>query len=170
VYVIRTVTIAANDTHATLELRLGNEAADLLARHLDEIADGSMQPVAQKHDVATSTKLIDKEDGRVRWGEEDAWRVARKLRAYTPWPGAFTEWVRGDKTTRLKLIAVIPIPDDQDSLALAPGTAAQRNCLLCVKTASGMVLVDELQPEGKTAMSSGAFLAGNKDILGAVLG
>ena len=40
---------------------------------------------------ATVTRLLQKSDGRLDW-QRPAAELARQVRAYTPWPGAFTTW------------------------------------------------------------------------------
>jgi methionyl-tRNA formyltransferase len=163
------VPIAADDTHASLEVKLGEAAAPLLTDSLPLIAVGKMQAVEQDHAAATFTKLIKKDDGLVRWHELDAVAVERLLRAYTPWPGIYTTWekVPGAATTRLKLLGVEAM---DGGAGVAPGTVfVSAAGELCVKAREGAVRVATVQPEGKGAMPGKAFLAGNAAVVGAVL-
>lgn len=165
------VAIAANDTHATLEVKLGEAAAPLLADSLALIASGKLQAVEQDHDAATFTKLIKKDDGLVRWAEMSAAQVECLLRAYTPWPGIYTTWekVAGAAPMRLKLLGVEVMSTEAGS-AGAPGTVfVSAAGELCVKAREGAVRVVTVQPEGKGAMPGKAFLAGNAGVVGAGL-
>ncbi len=166
------VSVAPGDTHATLEVKLGEAAGPLLAESLSLIATGKMQAAEQDHAAATLTKLIKKDDGLVRWAEMSAVEVERLLRAYTPWPGIYTTWekVAGAAPMRLKLLEVTAHEDNDVSRGLKPGTVFTDAALgVCVKAASGFVSLVQIQPEGKGAMPGKAFLAGNGGVVGAVL-
>jgi methionyl-tRNA formyltransferase len=70
-----------------LETRLAGIGARLLSATLARIDD--ITPVPQNHALATYAPKIQKEDGRIDWRAHAA-AVARKVRAFTPRPGAFT--------------------------------------------------------------------------------
>ncbi len=169
VYDTASQTISSDDTHATLELKLSVVAAKLLIKNLDAIADGTLTATEQSHSAATFTKLIDKENGRINWTEQTAEQIERQLRAYTPWPGIYTTWSRNGKDLRIKLINISTIAENLETQKLIPGTVFIFNTQLAIKTKHNIVLVSQLQPEGKKIMSSEAFLAGYQDIIGAAL-
>ena len=86
------------------------------------------------------------------------------MRAYTPWPGAFTT-LRGRrlKIRRAHVVAWRgPEPPGQ-VVALLDGQAA-------VVTGEGALALDEVQLAGKRAMPSQAFCCGYQDFVGSMLG
>jgi methionyl-tRNA formyltransferase len=90
------------------------------------------------------------------------------VRAYTPWPGAYTHW-RGKL---LKIVSAHALTLDPDS-NVVPGTVSVReedgHPVLAVVTGAGFLLVQQLQLEGKRAMSAEEFLRGYPQISASVL-
>ncbi|HEV2659902.1 MAG TPA: hypothetical protein VGU68_04840, partial [Ktedonobacteraceae bacterium] len=93
---------------------------------------------------------------------------ARQVRAYTPWPGSFTHW-------RGKLLKILAAQARSVELAqeIPVGTVSIReeagHQVLAVVTGSGLLLVKQVQLEGKKAMSAEEFLHGYAQIVGHVL-
>ncbi len=82
--------ILKTDTTATLTQKLAELAAKMAKKYLPQYLAGKIQPVEQEHSRATFTGKISKEDGRISW-EKGPVSLDRQIRAYNPWPGAFTE-------------------------------------------------------------------------------
>lgn len=157
--------IAPDDTHASLEIKLGDLAADLLRQNLEAYAEGRLQGRTQAHEAASFTKILGREDGLVDWSIEDAARIGRKLRAYTPWPGIAALWPRGDKILRLKILETRAM-----EAATQPGKVfLSPDGFPAVGAADGAVVLVSLQLEGKTPVSGKQFLAGYRDFVGSVL-
>lgn len=161
------VPIAPDDTHATLEAKLGVAAAGLLADNLVAYAEMKLTPTHQDHDRATFTTTLSREDGFVSWANEDAAAIERKRRAFTPWPGIYALWSRKGAPLRLKLLAV----EVADAPAgAAPGTVTKgADGAPVVSAKSGALALREIQPEGKKPMPWKAFLNGYPDLIGAIL-
>ena len=83
--------IAADDTTGTLTPKLANLGADLLMRTLPRWLAGEITPVPQPEEGATYAPRIAKEDGLIDWSEPAA-LIERRVRAYQPWPTAYTRW------------------------------------------------------------------------------
>jgi len=83
--------IAADETTATLTAKLAEQGARLLTAILPHWLAGEITPISQDEAQATMTRLIRKEDGTIDWNDP-ADVIARKVRAYTPWPGSQTTW------------------------------------------------------------------------------
>ncbi len=153
--------VRPDDTTQSLTLRLAVAGAELLAETLPRWLAGQIQPLSQDPALATTCPRISKEDGEIDW-TRPAEEIARRVRAYYPWPGSVTRW-RGKG---LKVIRGQAVTER----AGEPGTAA------LVKTEAGMALaiacgwgalrIDEVQPEGRRPMSAREFLAGYKAIAG----
>jgi len=69
--------------------KLGYIGGSLLINTLGKYLSGQLKPKKQKDENATLTKLIKKEDGKINWDDRPEINE-RKIRAYNPWPGAYT--------------------------------------------------------------------------------
>ena len=161
----RTTPIAATDNAATLHDRLATLGAELLVSTLRDYAAGTIQPRPQPHDFATQVPKIRKEEGRIDW-TQPATAIWNRVRAFTPWPGAFTFLRLGGKETLLKLWQA-----EVTSTSGATGEilAADKSGII-VGCGSGSLRITSLQREGGRRLSAGEFLAGHSLPLGTPLG
>jgi len=72
-----------------LEDKLAELGGKLLVETIPKWLNGKIKPQAQDPSKATYTKLITKKDGEIDWNEKPE-IIDRKIRAFTPWPGAYT--------------------------------------------------------------------------------
>jgi methionyl-tRNA formyltransferase len=151
VYGVVTETIGPTDTAGDLLGRLSSSGAALLATTLDGIADGSLTPVPQPSDGVTMAPKVTVDDARVRW-DLPAHVVERRIRAFTPNPGAWT--VIGELRLKLGPVTV----DEADPLA--PGAIRVERNRVLVGTASQPVLLGSVQPPGKKPMDAAAWARG----------
>ena len=155
----RSTPIGREETAAELEARLAAVGAEVLIETLAGIAAGSLKAVPQDHGSATLAPIIKKEDGRIDWAMP-AEALARRVRGFHPWPGAFTTW-RGQPLKILRARAEAGSP-------LAPGELAVDRDGLAVGAGDGTRLrLLEVQPESRRAMSGAAFAAGLRAAPGA---
>jgi methionyl-tRNA formyltransferase len=85
----RRTTIQPGDNSATLHDRLAQLGAELLAQTIPDYVAGKIQPRPQPAEGVSYAAKIKKEDGRIDWNRP-AQTIWNRLRAFTPWPGAFT--------------------------------------------------------------------------------
>lgn len=71
-----------------LEEKLAELGGELLVETINDWVSGEIKPIPQKHDEATYTKKITKKDGEIDLNGP-AEIIERKIRAFTPWPGAY---------------------------------------------------------------------------------
>lgn len=162
VYVCRSTPITPEDTAATLHDRLAQMGAALLGAHLDDIVDGRLPAIPQDDSQSTYAPMIKKEDGRLDW-TQTAVALERRVRAMTPWPGAFTTWQ--GKTLKIKAARIY-----EDSVpAGQPGLVIERQGRIIVCGADGGLQLLEVQLAGKKAMSVADFQRGHQDFIGSVL-
>lgn len=137
---------------------LGSRLAVLGARLLVETLAGldRIRPRKQDDAEATLAPKIRKEDGRIEW-TRPAEIVDRKVLALADRPGVFTEL--GGK--RINLLRGRPAASPSSA---APGTLieAGKSGLLVACGGGTAYLIEDLQPEGKGAMSAHAFSLGAK--------
>lgn len=151
-----TTPIRDEDNAATLHDRLAQLGAELLVQTIPDYVAGKIQPRPQQHELATHVAKIKKEDGRIAW-QQPARAIWNRIRAFTPWPGAFTFLPAQPQPLLLKLW--------EAEVVTGQGTAGE--ILLADKT--GIVVacgekalhVTQLQREGGRRMSAQEFLAGH---------
>ena len=157
------VAVGPRESARDLETRLARLGAGLLVRTLARV--DTVPRVRQDGAAASLAPKIRKEDGRVVWTETAA-VVDRKVLALADRPGVFTA-IAGKRMNILRGRPVGP-----------PGTAADPGTILGVVKAGLEVacgagtayLIEELQPEGRGAMSAYAFSLGTKLSPGDILG
>jgi len=88
----RRTPILPDDDSATLHERLAQLGTELLAQTIPDYAAGKIQPVPQPAEGVSHAPKIKKEDGHIDWNLP-AKTIENRLRAFTPWPGAFTFWL-----------------------------------------------------------------------------
>jgi len=143
--------ILPSDTAGSLSDRLADIGGALLVRTLDGLFDGSVTPVAQEASPTPYTKKIRKRHGEIDWSL-DAASLARRVRAMTPWPSAFT-FVGGN---RVILTRAEPVADCGGEAGTLVSLDPFR-----VACGQGCLEIMSLKPEGKKSMSPNAFLAGH---------
>ena len=149
----RATPIRPGDTSGTLFERLSTLGADLLLETLPQYLAGEIHPQPQPEEGATYASMLKKEDGRLDW-TRPAQQLARRVRAFNPWPGAFFEWHEG----ALKVLGAHTAEARAD-----PGQHLVHEKLPAVGTSDGLLVLDEVQPPGKRPMPGRAFLAGARD-------
>lgn len=159
-----TVPILPQDTAVSLHDRLSELGGAMLTRYLPALLGQSLTPTPQDDSASTYAPMISKEDGRLDWSHT-AVSLDRRLRAMTPWPGAFTFW--GDALLKIHTAVVYPIPNQPDT---KPGTVWTDNDHILVQTGDGSLALGQIQLAGKKAVSATDFINGRPDFIGATLG
>ncbi len=151
----RKIDILPKDTGETLHDRLAQVAPESLLEALDLLASGSAPRTVQDNALATYAPKLKRENGQIDWSEP-ADVIERKIRAFNPWPGAFTKIAMGpDAQRNLKIFAAAIV-----DLRGKPGEILRRDNELIVATGKGALSVGEVQLEGKRRMNATEFLRG----------
>jgi methionyl-tRNA formyltransferase len=145
VYGVVTTDIGAHETAGDVLERLSVIGSGLMVATLDGIEDGSLVPVPQPSDGVSLAPKISVDDARVDWSAP-ALRVDRLIRACTPAPGAWTTV----RSKRLKLGPVRLTEHDH----LSPGAMEAGRDAVLVGTASNVVALGDVQPEGRGLMAA----------------
>jgi len=106
----RETPIASNETTPELAARLAEISAALMAETLRGLRDGILHPTPQDQSKASTAPLLKKEDGRINWNLS-AQTTFNRMRAFTPWPGAYTSF-RG-VTCHLLFSATLASPEER---------------------------------------------------------
>jgi len=155
--------IQPDDTRATLEKRLARLGAALLVETLPAYLTGDLLLRPQPEEGVTYARQLRKQDGLLDWSRP-AVELDRQVRAFTPWPDAFTTWRR----RRLKVLRAAPLPDWRGNAP--PGTVVALADGAAVATGEGALRLEEVQLAGKRRMDISAFLCGQSNCLGSRLG
>ncbi len=165
------IEIAPNMRTPELYTQLAQIGADLLVEALPEYTSGKLTAIAQPVDGVTTCRTLTRDDGQIDWNDS-AQSIYNQFRAFTPWPGVFTYWQRGDKSIRIKLldIKIANSAQNQDCAKCANGTVfVDENGNLQVVTENNTIELLSIQREGKSAQSAKDFLNGYPDFANAIL-
>lgn len=163
VYLQTPVEIGPDERSPSLFARLAEVGADLLARTLHGLGEGSLPSVPQEPSRATFAPILTRGDGAF----DPAWtagEIAARIRGFDPWPGVWA----ASSGRRLRLLDAVPV---DARAAEAPGTlVGLRGEAVLVACANGSCLeLREVQPDGARAMTAAAALRGRRLALGARL-
>lgn len=153
----RALPIADDMTAGVLFDQLAQMGADLLIDTLPKYIDGEIKPQPQDDQKATYATRLKKEDGKLDFSQPAAF-LARMVRAYHPWPGAFQFF----DDTRLKILKAHAV----DSVTAQPGTRLVFEGKPAWGTGQGLLILEKVQAAGRSRMSGEEFLRGAKDWIG----
>lgn len=152
--------IFPDDTTETLSARLAALGGVALTAAVLQLRDGGLVPAPQDPAAVTYATRLSKTDGRIRW-DEAATVIERKVRAFTPWPSAFT--IIGGRV--LKVLRARVASRDMPP-ATAPGTIVALGEAIRVSTGAGALDLLIVQAEGKRPLAARAFVAGARLVPG----
>ena len=158
----RALPITAQHTGQSLTAELALLGADLLIETLPGWLDGKITPQPQDDTLATLAPRIKKEQGRLDW-QQSAVQIERQVRAFFPWPGAFTHW----QGKPLKVLSVSVAADWTGNLP--PGRVFKLGKEIAVAAAQGAIVLRQIQPAGKRPMPAKSFVAGAARFIGSQL-
>ena len=90
----RELAIGADEATPELAARLAEAGAILMVETVRGIANGTLKGRAQNHAEATLAPILKREDGLIDW-ELTAGQVYNRMRGFTPWPDAYTQFRGG---------------------------------------------------------------------------
>ncbi len=152
----RKIDILPTETGGSLHDRLGQIAPDALLESLQLLAKEIAPRIPQNNALATYASKLNRNDGKIDWSQP-ADILERKIRAFNPWPGAFTTvTAKSGKPRNLKIFSASIV-----DLVGKAGEILQTGKRGLVIAASDRALsLEEVQPEGKRRMTSAEFLHG----------
>lgn len=159
--------ISPDETGGSLYEKLAVIGADLLIEALEKIKNNTAERIHQNNEQSTYVKMITKEMGKLdfTW---PAIKLERWIRGMDPWPSAYT-FLDG-KTLKIWKAEVEEYQDKENKPAKPGEVVEVRKDAIAVMTGEGILVIKELQLEGKKRMPCGAFLLGYPITVGTVLG
>jgi methionyl-tRNA formyltransferase len=159
----RRLPITLEDTAGALSLKLADLGAELLLETLPGYLSGAIQPQPQTGAEPTYAPMLKKEEGLLDFSQP-AQALARRVRAFNPWPGAYTTWegqILKIHRAHAAITAVLtPNPSPLEIGEINPGLRVIYQGLPAIAAADGLLVVDELQPAGKKSIPGKVFLHG----------
>ena len=154
---LKKIKIKFNDNAGSLYQKMILVGLPLLVEAIKEIMKKNYKMTFQKENLSTYAITVKKSETRIRW-EENAKEINLKVRAFNPFPGAWTKIRGGDK--RIKILKSEIVKKKIASQKKLPIGGVSDN--LEVKCGNGSLKVLELQLEGKKALKNEEFLNGYK--------
>lgn len=152
---VRRTPILPADDSQILHDRLAQLGAALLGETIPAYIAGELLPQPQPAEGGTYAAKIKKEDGKIDWNMPAA-QIWNRLRAFTPWPGAFTFFQTEPKPQLLKIwrAEVIERTGRPGVVLSADKTGIVAGC------GENALRILELQREGGRRLTAAQFLAG----------
>lgn len=170
----RELALAGDETTESLSALAADIGAELLLEALAAIEAGTARGEPQDESGATYCGIIQKDDGLLDW-TRPALELDARVRAYHPWPGAFTT-LGGE---RLSVLSARPTvgaaldpargsPVDRPE----PGTVVSidKSEGIMVQTGEGLLALTRLQLRGKRPLGWKDFANGARGLVGSRLG
>jgi methionyl-tRNA formyltransferase len=154
----RGIDILPTDTGGSLHDRLAQIAPDALLEALQILANGNAPRIPQDNTLATYAPKLTRDNGEIDW-TQPAEIIERKIRAFNPWPGAFTE-IASHGVRKLKIFSAAIV-----NLNGVPGEILRREKELVIAAGKGALSLGEVQLEGKRRMDAAEFVRGHASIL-----
>lgn len=158
----RTTPINPEDDAASLHDRLAQLGAQLLIETIHDARAGQLNPQPQPVEGASYAGKITREDGLLDW-DLPARTLWNRIRAFTPWPGAFTYWTSADgNRKRLKIWKTEPVQPTAPTSEHLPGTVLETGKEgILIRCHQGNLRILSLQPDNGKQMRHDAFLRGH---------
>jgi len=150
------VPITENDTGGTLHDKLCNVSSDILLEALERIENGTIRPEKQDNNAASYAPIITKDMAHIDWTQSAA-RIVNLVRAYNPFPGAFT--VLDGKSIKLWQCEIMP-----SAQTGKPGEiikACPKEAIFAAAS-DGIVRITSLTPPNGKKMAAADFVKGYK--------
>lgn len=158
----RAIPITAEHTTESLTADLAALGATALTEALAELRASGLTATPQDLDLVTYASKLEKDDGRIDWAA-DAAAIERTIRAFAPWPSAFT-------TLEGRTVKILAARVVDAQVAGPPGSLEVRGDALRVATGGAALELVTVQAEGRKAMPAAAFAAGARLAPGARFG
>jgi len=155
--------IGTTENAGQLEQRLSRLGADLLVKTLTRIDEIPRLP--QDQAKATSAPRLRKDQGAIAW-TGDAFLIDRMVRAFSPWPGAFTYW----QGRRITIHAGSPLRSQLRHGEPGRVVEVQKEGLVVACGEGTAYRIERLQKENRKEMAAADFLRGTRLEIGDFLG
>lgn len=165
------ISLSPSETYLELLPKIASFSLQLLLKTIPFWVKREIIPQKQDETMATYCQLIERSDGKINW-LENADNIFNRFRAFLPWPGVFTYWQKESSILRIKIhqMKILQNYDEKNLEKIQEGEVFKLEEKISVKTGDGIIVLEEIQIEGKNKVSVNDFINGYPDFIGAVLG
>ena len=157
------IRLDAKETGGSLFDRLSSEGGRLLVKTLEAVENGTATRTKQDDSLSNYAKMLTKSLGNIDFNE-GAVNIERLIRGLNPWPSAYTHL--GNKTLKVWKARV----DTEKKTEAQPGEVVSSDASgIAVATGEGLLVMEEIQLEGKKRMCVADFLRGREIPVGTML-
>lgn len=142
--------IAADDNYGSLLKKLCGLAVAHLIETVGNVGKGEYVPIVQDESRKSHAPKIHKKEMIIDW-KQDREKICNLVRALSPRPGAKTMF----RDEVLTILDATPI-----EAVVSPGRIHIEQHTLCVGTGSGSVVLQQVRPHSKRAMTARDFING----------
>ena len=161
---VEALTIAADDTTASLHDKLADLGGRMLVQALALAADGRLQRAPQPAEGITYAHKIEQAESAIDWALS-AVQIDRRVRAFNPFPAAST--LVGDEVVKIWAAQ----PERPSPVDAVPGQIlAADGQGIVVACGEGALRITELQRPGGKRLQAADFLRGHALLPGQILG
>ena len=153
------IDINLTDTAGLIHDKLATLGSEALLESIKLILREKVSAVPQNHSLSSYALKISKSESKINWAHS-AQKINNLIRAFNPWPGAWSNSLENQKIIRFKILDVDIVENVTDEVNLN-GVGFCDNSLI-VKCGNGFIKIKKLQKEGKKIMNRQEFLNGNK--------
>ncbi len=159
------IPLEERETAKTLLDKVSSMGGFMISSVLTQIEEGKENPIKQQEDKACYCTLLCKSDGCIDW-EQSALDIDARIRAFTPWPGAYT-LVQG-RVLKIHNAFVYEKETIPEASGVSNGTvlAVDKAKGILVKTGKGILVLTDLQWQSKKVMHWKDFLNGTENFIG----
>lgn len=152
------IDIEANDDVGSMHDKLSFLGADLLAKTLPDIINGTNERIEQNEEEATFASNISRENERIDWSKS-AQDIYNHIRGLSPWPVAYTKL--DDKNMKLYQAHIVEGKEGK------PGEIIEttKKAIIVGTGSSDAIALTDIQLSGKKRMPTANFLSGYQDDL-----
>ncbi len=144
-----TCMLVEDETSLSLHDKLADLGSKALLETLSLIDSNKLEPVSQNNQLATYAGKIQKNDALINWNES-AVVIERRIRAYNPWPIAYTQFSKSERLRVFKANVLDGV------CAEKPAGTVLSSCSqgLDIACGEGVIRIEQLQFSGGTVIGS----------------
>ncbi|MCI8992576.1 MAG: methionyl-tRNA formyltransferase [Eubacterium sp.] len=155
------VPVDRKETGGSLFEKLEKAGANLCVETLAAIETGTAVYTPQNHEQATMTRIIHKKLGFIDF-KKSAIEIERMIRGLNPWPSAYTK-LNGKILKIWEADVIMSGGDNRPDTGTVVFSGPEG---IGIQTGQGILVLKEIQLEGRKRMSAEAFLRGAKVPMG----
>ena len=154
----QSIPLTPHETAQTLHDKLAQLGAELIVQVIKQLGQSELAAVPQPTHGATYAAKLDKSEAALDW-MKSALELDRAVRAYNPFPGAYTQF----ECAPLKIWKARPALDYRGAAGEILDTGGSGILVAC---GSGALFIEELQKPGGKRLTAAQFIAGNSLLVG----